>query len=237
MLFSVEANKKLNASQDDAHQVIGLSMAPNDKSGSNLCKDATPVCIKHCLDETGLGKVDKNQAYRIAKALFFLTERTEFLKQMLHDVEVMNRRARKKRKALYVRGNVFTDLPWERICPELFEDQTITWYDYTKTYTRVEDYLAQRSHWPKNYHLCFSMSEKNHEECHDLLSRGANVAVVVRDDGHKPLQNHPFSKYAWVDGDKTDLWWENNKSVLGLLRAKGSMMKDKEGFVQDSIAA
>ena len=237
MLFSISGNKKLDASKNGKAEVIGLSLAPNTKSGVNVCSDATPVCITHCLDETGLGQVNENQALRIAKTLYFLLDRTEFLKQMLSDVERMNKRVQNKSKSLYVRPNTFSDLAWERISPELFRDPSITWYDYTKSYDRMCDYLEQRPHWPKNYHLCFSMSEQNQDQCHELLERGANVAVVVRSDQDKPLRNHPFSSYRWVDGDQTDLWWYKQSGVLGLLRAKGSIKLDTEGFVQESMAA
>jgi hypothetical protein len=72
----------------------------------------------------------------------------------------------------YVRLNVFSDLPWELICPELFAEHPNTrFYDYTKVVNR--DLSAT-----PNYDLTFSFSGDNKPGVAYELNRGRRIAVV-----------------------------------------------------------
>jgi len=203
-----------------------LYMAPADLSGFNVCSHCSPGCKAACLNSAGRGGFSNVQAARLDKTLLFFQERAAFEWNLYRDVEALARKAERENLVPAVRLNGTSDLPYERIFPELFEKfPTISWYDYTKIPGRVV---------PDNYHLTFSRSEKNNEDCREELKRGVNVAVVFTTGKGAPLPS-TFWGYEVIDGDLTDVrFLDEGKGpgpyVVGL-RAKGKGRKDTSGFV------
>jgi hypothetical protein len=79
---------------------------------------------------------------------------------------------------------------------------------------------------PENYHLTFSRSEINQEQCKNILLLGGNVAVVFK---HKTLPK-TWMGFPVNNADETDLRFLDKKGVSGLY-AKGRARKDTSGFV------
>jgi len=204
-----------------------LYMAPADLSGFNVCSHCSPGCKGSCLNTAGRGAFGNVQAARLAKTLLFFEDRPAFRWNLEQDCAALVRKAERENLIPAVRPNGTSDLPYERIFPELFEKfPAIRWYDYTKVPGRVV---------PANYHLTFSRSEENDAACRAELQHGRNVAVVFSTPKGQPL---PSTCCGWevIDGDLTDVRFldEGKKGpgpyVVGL-RAKGKARKDASGFV------
>ena len=111
---------------------------------------------------------------------------------------------------------------------ELFAD--VQFVDYTKNYSRAYDHAVSR--FPKNYHLTFSRSETNGDQCKAILEAGGNVAVVFAD--HIPT--HYMGRAVW-DGDLSDLRHLDPAGVIIGLSPKGpKARRDLSGFVVRSHA-
>jgi hypothetical protein len=212
----------------EAHGILTgiLYMSPADLSGYNVCSHCSPGCKGSCLNTAGRGAFGNVQAARLAKTLLFFRDRPAFEWNLCRDCEALLRRAEREDKVAAVRPNGTSDLPYERIFPELFGAfPTIRFYDYSK--------IPGRTVLP-NYHLTFSRSELNDAECRAELERGVNVAVVFATPRGAPL---PSSFCGWevIDGDLSDCrFLDKGKGpgpfVVGL-RAKGKARKDSTGFV------
>jgi hypothetical protein len=122
---------------------------------------------------------------------------------------------------------------WERVMPMVFTDfPGVQFYDYTKHFNRMDSYLAGRL--PTNYHLTFSWSGTNENECRYVLEHGGNVAVPFRvsyrGNNRKPLPA-TFLGSTVFDGDVTDLrFLDPTPTVVGL-RAKGRAKHNASTFV------
>ena len=203
-----------------------LYMAPADLSGFNVCSHCSPGCKAGCLNSAGRGAFDAVQAARLAKTLLFFQDRAAFRWNLELDIEALSRKAERENLVAAVRLNGTSDLPYERIFPDLFvKYPEVRWYDYTKVPGRVV---------PDNYHLTFSRSEENDEACRAELEIGRNVAVVFSTPKGSSL---PSTCCGWevIDGDLTDVrWMDEGKGpgpyVVGL-RAKGKARRDTSGFV------
>ena len=80
---------------------------------------------------------------------------------------------------------------------------------------------------PENYHLTFSRSEDTKDsEVKEFCSAGGNVAVVFR--GHLPSE---WKGIKVIDGDVSDLRFQDEQGVIVGLVAKGLGKKDETGFV------
>ena len=111
--------------------------------------------------------------------------------------------------------------------------KNIQFYDYTKHFKRMMKYL--RGELPENYHLTFSLNEKNHHQGDEVLKCGGNVAMVFR----KKLPEI-YKGYKVINGDLHDLRFTDPKNVIVGLKEKpflnpetGKKEIDKSGFVID----
>jgi len=225
-------------------KALGLSLAPANTSGYEICASRSPECTKFCLFEAGLGaphlhsKVaacNPTWVSRIIKTLWFFEDRQSFLEKLYREV-ANNRDAA-------IRLNVFSDWQWERqritVSPELaarYGTKSGTFnnimevfpetkfYDYTKHYKRM---FRSR---PDNYHLTFSMSEQNHAQAMNVVGAGMNVAVVVA------RKADTFNGYPMIDGDQHDLRFLDPEGVFVGLSPKGQLKKQRRSeFVHDPI--
>ncbi|NJN64746.1 MAG: hypothetical protein HC882_07625 [Acidobacteria bacterium] len=103
-------------------------------------------------------------------------------------------------------------------------------YDYTKNFKRMERFLSD-PWWYPNYHLTFSRSEKNEDECRKVLAMGGNVSTVLR--GQAELLRRFGPKISAVDGDAHDLTFLHPPGSVLVLKAKGAARRDTTGFVLD----
>lgn len=180
--------------------VVGLSLLPNvvwaraaGVGGINTCVGASKECIAACLVYAGQNESDPyNAKLKFAKtnALF---QDPQAMGRMLF--EACHRQAESRSKDVrMVRLNVFSDIPWERVFPEMFQELSgLQFYDYTKVPFRDT---------PSNYDLTFSYSGRNLEDVMAEIDRGRRAAVVFLTDKHRLPSS--FLGLPVVDGDLSD---------------------------------
>lgn len=212
LLTHPAANRKLST-----NGAYGLSLAPNTTSGVGNCRYATPSCIDGCVGEGGLAFMPKVRIGRALKSLFLADHPEMFVTLLAAELHAVWR----KNTDTEVRLNVFSDIPWERLAPWLFDELASAFpggecpvYDYTKWTTREST---------PRYKLTYSASERTTDTTITRwLANGRNVAVVFDTKKGEPL---PASYLAWpvIDGDATDGRWYDPSGVVVGLRAKGLM--------------
>jgi hypothetical protein len=216
-------NYKTRKGEKYGWKTYGLHLAPFNLSGKNVCSSATVGCSTACLNTAGRGIMHTVQDARIKKTRRFFEDRNGFLQQLFKEIKsAVKSSARKELKSCF-RLNLTSDLPWENMVVKHFPD--LQFYDYTKHLKRFAGYLEGKL--PENYHLTYSRSELTPDGLvKGLCSSGGNVAVVFR--------NHLPDKYLGIeviDGDDSDLRFEDgNGKIVGLIE-KGLAKKDKTGFV------
>ena len=235
-LFSTDSAKAAKASKFGYLNAINY-MAPHTTGGvGNLCPDSSAGCRALCLGmysgQAAMVKDIENDINhvrdsRIRKAQYFMTDRKAFMSEMTTSVQNLVNQAIREKLLLCVRPNGSTDVGFEYIAtdngqslPVRFPD--IQFVDYTKTLRRL---LNQNR--PENYHLTFSLSEKNMHEAIHALSLGFNVAVVF---GHGLPDK--YLGHNVIDGTAHDLRHLDPSPVIVGLDPKGSKAKnDTSGFV------
>jgi hypothetical protein len=207
LLSAAKGNAKLALSdRDGRYLTFGLSLAPAATNGLlvggrkvNLCPSLSRVCGKICLNGTGHARIADNvRRARIGKSRLFVLDREAFLAMLMKELHVAQRKADRLGKVLVVRLNVFSDVRWETVAPEVFTTfPRARFYDYTKIAARVAPGYVL----PPNYTLTFSRSETNHATAMEALNRGVNTAVVFEDHSF-PSTWHGFDV---IDGTLSDL--------------------------------
>lgn len=232
LLTPPEANLKLHKtgySESKLSVVYGLTLAPADASGIDLCIWRSPECTSSCVLVTaGKSTLPSVRKARIVKSLFLADHPEDFVLILADEL----RRAADKHGSIAARLNVASDLRWERIAPQLFELEGITFYDYTKAPRSQRDQLGGK------YHLTFSLSEKTRSEGEALawLAEGGNAAVVFATKKGEALPE-TWHGYPVIDGDITDARHEDLPSAVVGLRAKGSARSlETGGFVKEGVA-
>lgn len=199
-----------------------LYMAPHtqNSSGKNLCSHASAGCISACLYTSGHGGIQPSVPKgRMNKADYFIQGKTEFFTQLVKELtKISIKNEGNTEEKICVRLNGTTDVTWEKMFVkdgktifDLFP--SIQFYDYTKKAFRLRREL------PSNYHLTFSKSEANTEESFKLLSEGKNVAFVF------DKVPETYMGYKVINGDESDLRFEDEKNVIVGLKYKKSTKK------------
>lgn len=149
---------------------------------ATLCAGASEFCKQFCLVNAGQNQSDvRNNMIKRARAKALLSDPPAFLRLL---VAALAKYATGKSKKLggrdtirFCRLNVFQDIPWEELCPWLFDPESgassgILFYDYTK--------VPNRPFLP-TYDLSFSYSGTNERFCSEELARGRRIVMVFVD--------------------------------------------------------
>jgi hypothetical protein len=157
---------------------------------------------------------------RIRKTRWFLNNQDSFVQALTDDIATLIRDAKRRGLKPCVRINGTSDLPkLAQLMASRFPE--VQFYDYTKIPRAWKRTMA-------NYHLTFSHSGENMQECFEALAHGVNVAVVF----HGALPD-AWDGYRVVDGDKSDLRFLDPKGVIVGLKAKGTARSMAAGgFIQ-----
>jgi hypothetical protein len=230
--LSVDSPKAIKANSYGYLNGINYA-APHTLGGvGNLCSHASIGCIMICLGDNS-GQAAMSQAVkdsRIRKAQYFMKSRAEYMAEFAYHVQKLIDNAKKDGLKPAIRPNGSTDIAYEGVAVtvngvtyrnimEAFP--TIPFLDYTKNPNRFNRKL------PPNYHLTFSLSEKNEPIARSLLARGVNVAAIFDHGLPETYLGHPV-----IDGDKHDLRFLDPKGVVVGLSPKGHKAKrDASGFV------
>ena len=167
--------------------------------------------------------------------MFFQLYQDRFLAQYNDEIEKHARRAQRADMIPAYRGNGSTDIRWEKYgIPQAHPDKQF--YDYTKHTAKA------RADRPDNYHLTFSVSERANslDMAREWLDAGANAAIVVAGQSSKiadakraaaRLIQSGFMGYPCIDGDETDIRFDDPPGHWVVLYAKGAALHDRTGFV------
>lgn len=202
-----------------------LYLAPAGMSGMDVCPYASAACKRLCLGHSA-GRVciiPMIMRSRIAKTQRFHNDRYAFMADLGKSIARLERRASRYGLIPCVRLNGSSDLAWELIpCgdfPNLMAAfPSVRFYDYCKSPFRMRRFLDGGM--PPNYHLTFSFSGYNEDDCKDVLASGGSVAVpfLIGKGDAKPATcfGHPV-----VDGDTHDFRPLDGGGVVVGLTAKG----------------
>lgn len=190
-----------------------LYLAPATESGAmNTCPSSTPECRHACLYTAGRGAFDSVRHGRIRKTLWLARDRAGFLEELKRNVTRLVARASKLGLQPAIRVNGTSDLPWlAKEMARAFPD--VQFYDYTK---HPKPWLRTLP----NYHLTFSHSGRNVQDCLEALQRGINAAVVFTTRRGEALPN-AWNGFPVIDGDLHDCRFLDPRGVVVGLRAKG----------------
>lgn len=202
-------------------------LAPHKVAGfGNVCPNASAGCIAACLNTAGRGIYQKTQDARIARTKLWFEDRETFKTQMAKEIQAFVKKCTKAGKVAAIRLNGTSDIPWEKVWPEVFKlFPQVQFYDYTKNLKRM---LAwSKGEMPANYHLTFSRSEVNEDKCKEVLKAGGNVAAVFSTDNFPST----YLGFPVFDADEDDLRFLDANGTVQALKAKGKAKKDSTGFV------
>jgi hypothetical protein len=230
-LLSVSSDSK--TIKGEAFNVLTgiLYLAPADTvNGINTCPMAEIAnCKSACLYTAGRGAFNSVQKARINKTIYFRDNRNNFMLQLVYDIAKLKKKAQKLGYKLAIRLNGTSDIKWENISFEfegivydnimaVFPD--VQFYDYTKLPNRIT---------PSNYDLTFSYSgvDAFNKYNDKALSNGMRVAVVFN---NKAIPN-TFKGIKVINGDESDVRFNDAQGIIVGLYAKGKARKDNTGFV------
>jgi hypothetical protein len=239
-LLSVNSDAKTSKGSTQGYLTGILYLAPSDEANGkrNVCPHASEGCRSACLFSAGRGKFSNVKSARVNKTLRFFDAPKDFIEILEKDIVSLIRKADKLGLTPCVRLNGTSDLPWENLGGQkginlMNRFPHIQFYDYTKNPQRAKLYAIGAM--PSNYHLTFSKSECNDKEVRQVLKLGGNVAMVFNTKKADELPSDHI-KHEVIDGDISDVRFNDPKGVIVGLRAKGDAKKDTSGFVIQSVA-
>ena len=209
--------------------ILYLSPYNLNDTGKNVCPFATKGCAAACLNSAGRGKFSNVQLARRRKTNLFFSDRKLFLQQLIEDLTKINKKAIKENKLIYVRLNGTSDIDFDQLLYRYFGISFVSFgslrfYDYTKDKNKA---LKNVSYANDIYRVTYSRSEKDSDlDIKVLLSAGVNVAAVFANDLPDTYLGYPV-----INGDLTDLRFNDEAGVIVGLKAKGKAKKDCSGFV------
>ena len=230
-----QGNAKIVKGEELGYITKGIHFAPASLSGNEVCQWRSKGCTASCLNTAGRGQMNSIQASRIAKTKLFFDKQMDFLFKLSKEISSSIKTATKKSMQAVFRLNLTSDIAWESVFFDEEQPQTIfdkfpsiQFYDYTKSFKRMAQYLGKHKEFPSNYHLTFSRSETNDKLCEMVLEMKGNVAVVFRNQ-----LPETWKGYEVINGDENDLRFLDKQGVVVGLIEKGMAKKDETGFVQE----
>jgi hypothetical protein len=215
--------------------MYGLSLAQANSSLEwNTCRFSTAKCREGCVSFAGKGELASVQAGRIRKTLFLAEHTDAFYTLLIHELERVSAK-HKHAQTFRVRLNTFSDIPWERMSPNLFAMfPRMRFFDYTKWWERAVDANLGWYGWPGNYRLIYSASEMSDDsDVVNMVDEGMNTAVVFKVKKGVALPS-TWHGIPVADGDLGDDRWSDQRGIIVGLRAKGRMRFGAfDGFVRD----
>jgi hypothetical protein len=230
MKLLTTGNPKIEKGLKDGYLPFILHLAPADLSGHNVCPKMTAGCKAACLNMAGRGGMMKTgehtnviQQARIRKTKAFFDNRSQFMAELVKDIELGIKQADKKNLIPVFRLNGTSDLSWEKYSVirngvtyqnifAAFPD--IQFYDYTAVLGRKVNNIA-------NYNLTFSQKDGNDLDVMQAIKQGYNVAVVfdIKKGSDFPAE---YMGLPVFNGDDSDLRFKDPKQVIVGLYLKGT---------------
>lgn len=227
---------------DTASEVYGVQDVYDIRI--NSCVRATPECASSCLVFSGHNLSDDyNTVKKYALLTSLVLEPEAFVRMLVENIKTHRCTSLCAETVPLVRLNVFSDLPWELMIPDMFDMfGDVRFYDYTKVPNRKP---------PANYDLTFSYAgtEQNVAAMDfEIREHGRRVAVVFCSSSIRRLY-----KAQWFDelgnprervsGEDTarKLFAKHGakRSSLGdfVMPAKPSYLRPRKGMKSESVRA
>jgi hypothetical protein len=229
-------NPKIEKSPDtdEKYLVQILHLAPSFASLFNTCSKATLGCGTNCLNESGHGQkhmmhkgTHAVHVARVIRTLIWFRYRDQFKAKFQRELDSQRVKAHRLGATPVVRPNGTSDLRFESLWPELFNDNPdVVFYDYTKDIGRNVSRIP-------NYSLCYSVSEESTNMSIELAFRNGMNCVVVGRLKRNDKKPESYMGRVAIDGDSHDLRFLDPKGVFVILFAKGHAYNDKTGFVRN----
>lgn len=247
LLSAPESNPKVAKNGKLGILASPLHLAPARVSGFEVCPQRSEGCTAICLHYAGNPAYMGNKAKsRAIKTQAYFNERAAFMALVIFEIAALEAKAHKAGMVPAVRPNATSDIPWERVpvtidgvryasMMEAFPN--VQFYDYTKVTKRMLASLERGERWPTNYHLTFSRTEANEDDCVKVTMRGGTVAAVFTSAKAKACIAEGWAPVAeglllpCVDGDAHDYRPDDPKGTVIVLKAKGKAKADTTGFV------
>lgn len=250
-LLNIDKNAKTIKGQKMGYLTGILYMAPANISGFEVCPNSSAGCRSACLNTAGRGAFSNAQKSRYNKTRFFFENKQAFMEQLVKEISALKKKARKENKIPVIRLNGTSDINFLKTKfkynsgpkVNLFQLFPFTqFYDYTKNYNMLAQSKKLETN---NYHLTFSYSGENKEQCKKALKNGFNVSWVFKTSLPTYLSENtaflPMGKWKmhpkiWtvLDGDKSDLRFldkgKHGPFIIGLI-AKGKARKQHSSFI------
>jgi hypothetical protein len=233
MKLNLISNGNTNAKtikNDQETYILYLSPYNLNDTGKNVCPFATKGCAASCLNSAGRGKFSNVQLARRRKTNLFFQDQQKFTQQLAMDLAKINNKALKENKTIFVRLNGTSDINFEKLLNRYLninfaQFAGLKFYDYTKDKNKALEYSTNEKR--EKYRITYSRSEKDTEnDIQTLLNNGVNVAAVFSKDLPDTYLGYPV-----INGDLTDLRFNDQLGVIVGLKAKGDGKKDTSGFV------
>ena len=237
-LLSINADAKTSKGETFGFLTGIMYLAPYKSTEWNTCSMAQIAeCGTACLFSAGRGAMSTVAQGRINKTVWFFTERTTFMQQLVVNIRQLVKKAAKQSLIPLVRLNGTSDIRWETVgftdvdgteyvnIFAAFPD--IQFYDYTKIPSR--NLVGKTS---GNYDLTYSFSAITPKpiSIKGLTNpNNSRVAVVFQKQADIPTS---FRSWPVVDGDDSDVRHIEPKNVVVALYAKGKAKREDNGFVQ-----
>jgi hypothetical protein len=125
---------------------------------TTLCASATAQCKASCLVFSGQNLNDRyNTIKKLSLTMALFHEPVAFMRMLYAAVEQWQRECSCEGSVPFLRLNVYSDIPWELLAPDMFERfRDVRFYDYTKVAGRMP---FRGGKYPvENYDLTFSYS-------------------------------------------------------------------------------
>jgi len=203
-----------------------LYLASGDKSGHEVCPNRTEACFKYCLDNAGRGRMQSVIDGRMRKAVTYFNSPPIFNALLNKEIHRAIANKHKRDLDLCFRLDGTSDLGLGIKAAKAHP--TAQFYDYTKNPTTMRKFA--KGQLPLNYHLTFSHSETNREDCRYALEHGVNVAVPFVGDWDGASYPKTFLGFPTISGDTHDLRFLDPSPAVVALKAKGYLSKDYSGF-------
>lgn len=208
-------------------EIAGVCLAPHALSGvgRTLCAFSVPSCRANCLGtEAGWNAARRDATMRpkLARAQALGRDPVAFAAVLLREVELWAARVRAADAVPALRLNVYSDVPWEVLAPDLVARlaRAVRLYDYTKIPGR------RRAAAELGYDLTLSWSGPHGAGvARRELEDGGRVAVVLMtpgrpDSGHQTPLPSALDGFLVVDGDRHDARFLDPGGVMVGLRFK-----------------
>ena len=178
------------------------------------------------------------QRAQVSRTALYHKERDAYFAVLASEILKARRKAQREGLKLAVRLNGTSDVIWENIPVQILDVRfrniflafpDVTFYDYTK----IPLGHRRRALSTPNYHLTYSYTgeAESLSRAIEYLREGVGVSVVYTGEPLRALDRIGLYPVNVVNGDEHDMRFLDPPNAKVMLKAKGSAVRDRSGFV------